>query len=85
MPGASRLGDKTNTSVPATTSSLDVNTNGLGALRQTDQFGSPALYALIGNANNVFINSLSAVVIGSLTNIPGTIVAEGSNDVFIGP
>lgn len=83
MQKVGRLGDKTNTSVPSTTASSDVFVNTKGALRKTDQFGSPALYLNQG-VSNVFVNSLEIGVKGSLTNNPSIFLNEGSSDVFAG-
>lgn len=95
MAGATRLGDNCTGhdacgAVPLVTASPNVNINGKGAGRITDQYAShgcvahaPHQDSINAGSSTVFINGLKAARIGDAVVLGGS-VAEGSGDVFIG-
>lgn len=95
MAGATRLGDKSTghdgcAAVPLVTASTNVNINGKGAGRITDEYDSHGCIvhashqdSINAGSSTVFINGMKAARIGDTVTIGGS-VAEGSENVFIG-
>ena len=95
MAGATRLGDNCTGhdgcgAAPLVTASPNVNINGKGAGRITDQYAAHGCVvhrshqdSISAGSGTVFINGLKAARIGDAVTISGS-VAQGSGNVIIG-